>query len=442
MAPAAAVPITGPTLQQVFSPPPPSGLTSPSPPPAPQPLPSLDVALPPPQIGFAPVTPAPVHPSPFAVVERPALTPFSVADQAAPPPAPPAATLPPRRTSPPVWPGLGLEGEPGPIVAEVTPRPLPVPSPRPEAQVEEPVPESLRQVPWIQLVFFLSLLAGLGFWMWHASLPVRLPVLARTQPPGPLPAPAPVVPAPAPPEPPVEVRKAEPGPVQLPTAELLQQATALDAILRAMDASRTEAERLRLIADPDLHAEDVLQFFASQPGRLATLAPEPNPAVITLLPSGGQIQLFRAVTTKCPSGAMARVIPHGDGFVLDWPLFRQSHDLAYDRFLARLGTQTQAVTPQWFHLLMARTRGPQNDAAAPDEGPWLLLNTQGSLSGRGESLVRVPRDSDVGRLLSGKMEWARVYLAEALIGATPLDGRMVPVVLDLRKAVSGDGKRE
>lgn len=302
-----------------------------------------------------------------------------------------------------------------------------------------PVPDEVQapnvppKLPWLRLLFFLSLSGGLGLAMWKTSQPLTFPAIVPAEKATPSPKPDAVPPVttsnPAPPPEPAPAATPEPlSPGFMPSGGTAALTASVGSVLNALDDAATTDEKLQWIADPEKHRAGVEQFFANHTGKLFAGPLEPNPGIVIALPSGEAVKLFRVVTPECEPGAIVWMHElSGAKPALDWPLFSQTHDLAFDRFLAaQSGSQPPA--PQWFTVLCARSR--TSDLPDTSQDSHLALSTQGSLSGKGEPRVHVAKDSEAGRLLESKMVWGRVYLARMLIIGVKIDGKPVLMVLN------------
>ena len=207
-------------------------------------------------------------------------------------------------------------------------------------------------------------------------------------------------------------------------------------LLRALDEAATSDERMKWIAEPDSTRADVERLFGSTGGTLGVSSVEPNPGLVITLPSGEAIKLFRAVTARCASGAVIRLHPRdGQRYVLDWPLFAQTHDYAFDSFVTT-ADPTVAAAGRWFMVLCKRSRN--TPTAGSENDPWLGLDVQGSLSAAGTARALVAKDSPAGRLLGERLDWGRVYLMKMLLVKREVAGKPAFVIVDCDGAPPAD----
>lgn len=292
-----------------------------------------------------------------------------------------------------------------------------------------PLLEKPRRAPWLSLLFLLSLACGLALAMWKSSqprlFPAGQPEKERTAPPDAV-TPSPPAPDTAAPEPPTPAPPtSEPLSAGLiPSGEAAARIRTAQEVLQSLDSAPSLEDRLAWIADGEKHRDSVAQFFESHAEGLHVTAMDPNVGLFSELPSGEDVKLYVAVTASCPPGAMVRLRSRGGRQQLDWALFRQTHELEFDRFIATAGE----TGPQWFTVLCARSR--TSELESPAQEAHLPLSAQGSLSAQGEARLHVPKDSAAGRLLASRMVWGRVFLTELLIERKIVDGKPALVVQD------------
>ncbi len=213
----------------------------------------------------------------------------------------------------------------------------------------------------------------------------------------------------------------------MPTGEAAARLRAAQDLVASIGSASPIDDKLASVADGEEHRDAVAKFLGAYPAGLTVTSVDANVGVFTELPSNEEVKLFVVVTSGCPAGAMVRMLPGGERPLLDWPLFEQTHRLDYDNFVAQ-----HDAPPRWFKLLCARSRS--NDLTAASQESYLALNSQGSLSAKGESQLYVRRDSPAGRLLDSRMVWGRVYLIHALIGHGTIDQKPVLLLQDCEGA--------
>lgn len=197
----------------------------------------------------------------------------------------------------------------------------------------------------------------------------------------------------------------------------------MQEVLQAIDGAPSLDERLKHITDGAKQRESVAKFFEAHASGIKVGAVDSNVGFFNELPSGEDVKLFLAITASCPSGAMVRLRGSGDKAQLDWPLFEQTHQLEFDRFV-----QDDAATPRAFSVICARSR--TNDLTGPSKDSYLALRAQGSLSLHGEGLLYVKLESPAGKFLDSRMVWGRGYLIKALIQHGKLDQKAVLILED------------
>jgi hypothetical protein len=215
----------------------------------------------------------------------------------------------------------------------------------------------------------------------------------------------------------------------LPDAETAAKIRTVQEVLQAIDAAPSLDERLKRIADGATQRQSVAKFFEAHTGGIRVGGVDSNVGFFNELPSGEDVKLFLAITASCPSGAMVRLRGNGDQARLDWPLFEQTHQLDFDRFVSDGG-----AAPRWFSVICARSRTTELPGASKDT--YLALRAQGSLSVRGEGLLYVNKESPAGKFLDSRMVWGRGYLIKARIQHSKLDEKAVLTLEDCEGAAA------
>jgi hypothetical protein len=216
----------------------------------------------------------------------------------------------------------------------------------------------------------------------------------------------------------------------LPDVETAAKIRTVQEVLQAIDAAPSLDERLTRIADGAKHRESVAKFFEAHAGGIKVGGVDSNVGFFNELPSGEDVKLYLAITASCPSGAMVRLHGSGDKARLDWPLFEQTHQLEFDRFV-----QDGGAAPRRFSVICARSR--TNELTGPSKDEYLALRAQGSLSLHGEGLLYVKKESPAGKFLDSRMVWGRGYLIHALIQHGKLDEKAVLTLEDCEGAPAG-----
>lgn len=294
-------------------------------------------------------------------------------------------------------------------------------------------------------LLFLILVIGACFWaLWDDLMPpmvVEIPV-----PPPPAAeklATAPVIPLPeldrptasaaltsAPPvpvEPPkVEMRRAE---IPKTSVNLAQAGEAGQRLfLELLEAASAET-RARLIDQPEEYSADVEEFFAKGKPQLRSF--KPSNATPFSLPGHETVPLFQVTTRENPNGALLRLVPQKDGsFLLDWPLFAETHQRRLGDFLEKKPTD-----PAWFQVGMRRSH------ALELSGEVRALQVAFTLQGAADSSVSclgiAQKNTPIGRYLDHETEWSTIYLARLLLQHRKLeDGTWAVVILDCEGAAT------
>jgi hypothetical protein len=243
-----------------------------------------------------------------------------------------------------------------------------------------------------------------------SPIPVQTPVQEKAQ---------------AEPEP--EVRRAE---VIAPPMDLMAAQEAAEKLFTALMEAKKPEERLALIASQEEHATDVAEFF--NVGKLDLLSFKPSNATLHHLPSQEIAPMFEIVTKQCTHGALMRVVQKpGGGFLLDWPLFAESHAQKLVQFIESKSTQ-----PVWHHVCLRRNHGLE----LPEEERehQVSLTLQSSLDTSGKCAAVALKGSSIGRYLSRETKWGTLYVARLLLQHRALkNGTLVITVLDCEGAAAG-----
>ncbi|MCX6856487.1 MAG: hypothetical protein NTV80_16470 [Verrucomicrobia bacterium] len=228
-------------------------------------------------------------------------------------------------------------------------------------------------------------------------------------------------------EPEPEIRRAE---VVAPPIDLVAAGTASETLFKALLAAKSPEERLALIDAQEEHATDVAEFFAA--GSPDLLSIKPSNATLRHLPSQEIAPMFQIITKQCPSGALLRVVQKNSGaFLLDWPLFAESHGQKLTKFIESKSTQ-----PIWHHVCLRRDHGLE----LPEEEREFQVSftLQGSLDAAGKCAAVAQKGSAIGRYLSRETEWGTIYVARLLLQHRTLkDGNLAVAILDCEGAAAG-----
>ncbi|MBB5039293.1 hypothetical protein [Prosthecobacter dejongeii] len=248
----------------------------------------------------------------------------------------------------------------------------------------------------------------------------------------------PLVPPPVPaPEP--EIRRAElpltPGlapPVRnAPPLDLVAAGKASERLLKLLLESATLEKRASAVAQGDEHQVDLQEFFGRDSPKLKAL--KPFEVMPRTLPGQEEVPLFQVMTDKNPkAGALMRLVPQEDGgFLLDWPLFAESHEHRLAQFLEKKSDQ-----PGWYHVVLRRSHALE--LSEDVRSGHLVLNLQGSADGSVQCLSLVPSETPLARFLERETEWGSLYVARLLLQHRSLpSGEAAVVILDCEGAVTG-----
>jgi len=217
--------------------------------------------------------------------------------------------------------------------------------------------------------------------------------------------------------------------------------TALDTgaaaadIVRKLVEAKTNEDRLKAVFNPEENREDVDRLFKNLPAPMKPISMEAG-VLITDLVSSEEVPIFKVVTEDFRVGAILRMIPDEKmTLLIDWPLFSQSYDLSFDRYISN--SELPDGTALWFTLMFKRTH--DFVLLEPQKHSYDCFLMQGSFSPKGNALVYVHKDSAIGRLLASRTNWNNTYIAKVLVGKTTLGTQRAHVMLD---AEIGPGKEK
>lgn len=307
----------------------------------------------------------------------------------------------------------------------------------------------------VPLGLFLVLVLSFGGWLlWQNAQPPlavefkapekpnEVPPLVKSET-GPAPSPnvppAPSVVTPPAPPPEPEIRRAElpltPGQVPpvrtAPPLDLVAAGKASERLLKLLLESATLQKRVSAVAQADEHQVDLQEFFGRGSPKLKAL--KPSEVMPRTLPGQEEVPLFQVMTDKNPkAGALMRLVPQEDGgFLLDWPLFAETHERRLSRFLEKKSDQ-----PGWYHVVLRRSHALELSEAV--RSGHLVLSLQSSADGSVQCLSLVPSETPLARFLERETEWGSLYVARLLLQHRSLaSGEAAVVILDCEGAVTG-----
>ncbi|MBE2285984.1 MAG: hypothetical protein IAE77_21185 [Prosthecobacter sp.] len=329
---------------------------------------------------------------------------FPVPGQAVPPPM---AMQPAQPT---VWPGVPqvAAAMPPPSVARATLQPsqalMPVGEPPPPGDFTIPQPSggSGWRHAFIMLAF--CVVCGAAVWVWwdHANAPGA--VLARQT--------TAAVPQPSV----VEIRAAPPLPKaadaapKFPPPDMDAIAADAKALVTELFAADTPERRAACIHDAAKHAAEIeatLGPAAQAKIELRMLARIPG--IPLTLPGGEPAPLFKLATSRCPNGALVRLVMGVDGKRrIHWPLLIETHHGMLGAFLKQGGD-----VAAWFHVAMRPSHGL--DIPADMRAKYLTFDAQTSATSDPHFVACVERDTPLGRFLDRESEWGKVYVSRLLV---------------------------
>lgn len=212
--------------------------------------------------------------------------------------------------------------------------------------------------------------------------------------------------------------------------DLVAAAEAAETLLKKLLATDKPKERLSLISESEEHAVDIAEFFErSHPkfvsSKLAATVPK-------TLPGQESQALISVTTSKNPTqGALLAMVPKPEGgFLLDWPLFAETHERRLAYFLEK-----PTAVPAWFHAVIRRTHGLELPEA--ERKLYFCVEVITTADGSAPCVARVKLDSPLGRFLEREMVWEEDYLARLLLQHPPSPDGESAIILDCEGAVTG-----
>lgn len=402
---------------------------------------------------FAPQThplfpPAPTASPNWPPVSQIASTPFSLAPPSTAPTQPESPTQPFFTPEPPQPSASPVQASPAPA-REYEPwgqATLPESEP-PAPAMADSTWQPARDERNVPLGLFLVFVLGLAGWLaWEVSRP---PLAIEVEAPTPAPqviSPEPEVQA-APPEPATEkppemvteIRRAElpspaevvPEPAQTQSMDLVAATAAAEKLLSTLLESKTIEERITTLSQGEEYRIDVEEFFAKSHPHLKSLKVSPsNPLT---LPGQEMVPMLQVWTDKNPTkGALLKMTPQTQGgWLLNWPLFAETHEGRLARFL-----ESSSEQPSWFYVTLHRSHA--FDLPEAIRADYLCVDLQASADGSAAAKAVTALDTPLGRYLEREVAWEQMYIARLLLQHRKLsEGVQTIVMLDCEGAVTG-----
>lgn len=349
---------------------------------------------------------------------------------------------------------FGLAEHPGQVLepAHQPPQAAPVYKPPPipldyGAMREAPVIEADQLTAWQPpkehssvLMALLFILGVLGVCGWILKDDLFPPLVAEIPVSGPLKSPAPVAPTsptappvsatPAPAEPEPEIRRAE---LPKKVIDLVAAGESGQKLFLDLLEAKTPEDRAALISQPEEYAADVEEFFAA--GKPQLLSFKPSNATPEMLPGHDPVPLFQVVTAANAGGALLRLVPQKDGsFLLDWPLFAETHQHRLGLFL-----ETKPAEPAWFQVGLRRSHALELPEAI--RSTQVSFTLQGAANSSVSCLGVCQKDTPIGRYMNRETEWSSIYVARLLLQHRTLsDGTAAVVILDCEGAATAESR--
>lgn len=233
-------------------------------------------------------------------------------------------------------------------------------------------------------------------------------------------------------EPQPEIRKAElpftPDEAVSSTGrpDLVMASEAANNLLKSLLTAKSASQRAETIAQPEDNRADLEGFF--ERNRLALKSIRLAEGLPLLLPGSKTVPLFEVVTDKNRAGALLRLVPRENGFLLDWPLFSETYECHLAGYLEKKTEQ-----PSWFHVLLRRSHALELSEAVRSR--HLCMELRASADDSVRCLAVVPEETPLGRFFESEVDWGNHYLARLLLQKRrQVDGTEGVVILDCEGA--------
>lgn len=277
------------------------------------------------------------------------------------------------------------------------------------------VPAHMQGTPFRHLFLgaLIMIVAAGGFWVWWDSNQGATPPTASLRSSETSPVEAIPPPPPAAVEP--EIRRAA-IPTTAETAEAIRPPVDVAAVqsearklVETLFQSTDPASRQGTVNDGPRHAAEIEDWFAQpddQKPKLTMLSAIKG--VANLLPGGEQLPLLNLVTSRCPEGALIRLVTEADGTRrIDWPLLRETHDATLRKSLT-----AKPDEPVWAWVLLKPSHGFEISAVERPRFHTFAMHV--TADGRTPLIACVEKDTPLGRYLDRETDWGQAYLCHVL----------------------------
>ncbi len=227
-----------------------------------------------------------------------------------------------------------------------------------------------------------------------------------------------------------EIRRAEVASPTVGEIDLNAANEACRGLLEKLFQSKSQDERMKCVLNGKEHEASLKQFFTTHPEGVQIVTLRMATRTAHLFPGGRQAALFQLATNANPNGGLVRLVSDGqEGFVLDWPLFEQTHEKRLAAFVEGKDERPSA----WFHVGFRRSHA--FDLPVGQEEKYLALDFQASADDSLRLSALMEKQSTLGRRLEEETDWGEVYLAAFLVQRVTLaeGGKARFVVVDVRR---------
>jgi hypothetical protein len=245
-----------------------------------------------------------------------------------------------------------------------------------------------------------------------------------------------------------EVRRAIPmddklafAPARADELDLVTANADAERLLKTLFKAENFVARKAVISEAEEQEVDIEGFFTRTRPKLKAI--KLAAMIPRTLPGQKEMPLFQLLTDVNPdTGALLLLMPQADGgYLLDWPLFAETHERKLARFL-----QQASGEPAWFHVVLRRSHALALPAEVR-EG-HLCFSLFSSAEDLEECLAIVAAETPLARFFDRETSWGNAYAARLLLQHRPgPEGKKKLVILDCEGAVkamvfpSGEVKR-
>lgn len=281
---------------------------------------------------------------------------------------------------------------------------MPVGEPPPPGEFT--VPQTASGGGWRHAFIMLAfcVVCGAGVWVWwdHANAPGTV-LSAQAKVAVPVPSVAETRPAPA-------VPKAETAAPKFPPPDMAAISADVKSLVAELFAADTPERRAACIHEAEKHAAEIEATLGpAAVGTIELRLLARIPGVPLTLPGGEPAPLFKLATSRCPNGALVRLVTGADGRRrIHWPLLIETHHGMLEAFLKQ-----RSEDAAWFHVAMRPSHGL--DIPAEMRAKYLTFDAQTSATSEPRFIACVERDTPLGRFLDRESEWGKVYVARLLV---------------------------